>query len=147
MQYFSSLWRTAFYFSLCLFPSSFQLNICREWVAVSARGRALGYIRNSSCFMSERSEGKTPTGTRFSAYLNRLSNTKEKIIIWTPTDQGPTHAFHIYPHPHLHRERRSHPLSPSTLSNHNSPVSYSSESPFSPSKGHFERRISGKGSH
>lgn len=32
----------------------------------------------------------------FSAYLNRLGNTKEKIIIWTPTDRGPTHAFHVY---------------------------------------------------
>lgn len=98
-----------FLFLLCLFSSSFHLNICHEWVAVSARGRAFGYIRNSSCFMSERSEGKTPTDTHFSAYLNRVSNTKEKIIIWTPTDQGPTHAFYIYPHPHLHRERRSHP--------------------------------------
>lgn len=142
MQYFSSLWRTAFYFLLCLFPSSFQLNICREWVAVTARGRALGYIRNS-CFMSERSEGKTPTNTHFSAYLNRLSNTKKKIIIWTPTDRGPTHAFHIYPHLHLHRERRSHPpLLPQLphLIKFREPI-------FSIQRPRWKQNLSGKGSH
>lgn len=39
---------------------------------------------------------KLPPTHTFSAYLNTLGNTKEKIIIWTPTDQGPTHAFYVY---------------------------------------------------
>lgn len=39
---------------------------------------------------------KLPPTHIFSAYLNSLGNTKEKIIIWTPTDRGPTRAFHIY---------------------------------------------------
>lgn len=95
-------WRTAFYFLLRLF-SSFQFNISHEQVAVSACGRAFGYIRNS-CFMSERSEGKTPTNTYFFSLFKQTWQYQRED---NNLDTYRPRAYSCLPH--LHRESRSHP--------------------------------------
>lgn len=70
---------------------------------------------------------KLPPTHIFSAFLNRLGNTKEKIITWTPTDWGPTHAFHIC----IGKTRIIQ------LCCCNSTISSNLESPFLSSKGHI----------
>lgn len=74
---------------------------------------------------------KLPPTYIFSANLNRLGNTKEKIIIWTPTDQGPTHAFHVY----------TEKAGVIQLCCCNSTISSNLESPFLTSKDHITFHI------